>query len=1201
VNVEVLVRCHVWSKALVFLLVFSTLCYPPIMFLYSEVIYFMGTKSMQGVGVHALLSGASIHALVVGTGIYLLCSLFITYISRLRWPTPVDRLNDALRHKGSELSAWQFASRATHIRRDVIKVKDVVKSEEVPDNSLLAKITDALFSGLPMRNTNLPIKLNLNFKSDATEEGYRQYLLQRSFRAIRLCLFILAAGLFLFAVYEFVGDEEGVSLLESQGVSYLGMGVVALLVLVFIHTKFFRTRWDRKWSLLQLAAIAGAHAFFTGARMDSTSAVSILTTVIFIISQIPFSIAFQLAILQTVIYTMRYFFTPIKNLGEEDQASYDKETQVSLFFNYIPWLLAITIFQALSSYRSQYYDRYQYNMQQKLQIAMLRTKAVLCNMLPKQVVDGILAQGGSSGQNIFASDCGTITIIFCDIYNFAPIVGYLEPFSLVKMLDSVFTTLDRLASRFGIYKIETVGSEYLGVGGLKNGAGGSKNASPSQSKVENVDVDITAAAVVEFAIHILRKMATMPLDVPGRPNHVEVKIGINSGTAISGIVGAKKPQFVVVGDTVNTAARMKGTNPHPDKIHISPSTYDLIKDFTAFEWDPRQTKVKGKGEMTTYLLKDYKESEIDIKRAMTQRAAEMSDVAGNARASMFNHQPNSPGRSPGKMSGVENGMGLSTMVSNKLKRFNFFADDSQMVAEHAAAQMDSDLMDDGGESGQQNMPTAYKWRRHPLTLRFEDHVMEQQFRHTYQSDDTSMYGVKALIRIVVIFWIGFYVVVSAETLINKRTPQQKLVNAIAYRASFLFLAICLLFLFRRVKTKVAIYSMATFVTVGAWTAALSSFFMQEDAGDLDFTYRTVIEIFLWMTMIACSFGLLFVDVLVICLLVYGAAMAVFGYNFQRASQVEDVNVASAYVGLQTDCMVFLTLYTALTIVGSYMVEKHARMMHAEVQNYDHIRSESNRFLSDMMPVDIYRRLREERLHMAYRYDRMTFLFADICGFTAFSAAHTATEVVTMLTHLFSVFDKLTTELEIYKVCTIGDAYVCCTEPVPESSDQPKVRAAMRIMEMSNLMMQHIRNTAKHLQISELDMRIGLHHGEFVGGIIGQKTLRYDIWGIDVMKGTACESGGIPGQVSCSLQFKQFVEQNCPKAYTFQQHKDVEVVGQKVELFLLSNIEQEVPVKIEEYTERLFKQQSSGEKLPKLKGGGFKTKVFGVRESGGPVG
>ena len=44
---------------------------------------------------------------------------------------------------------------------------------------------------------------------------------------------------------------------------------------------------------------------------------------------------------------------------------------------------------------------------------------------------------------------------------------------------------------------------------------------------------------------------------------------------------------------------MKGTNPHPDKIHISPSTYDLIKDFTAFEWDPRQTKVKGKGEMTT--------------------------------------------------------------------------------------------------------------------------------------------------------------------------------------------------------------------------------------------------------------------------------------------------------------------------------------------------------------------------------------------------------------------------------------------------------------------------------------------------------------------------------------------------------------------------------------------------------------------------
>merc|ERR1719310_2383627 len=93
------------------------------------------------------------------------------------------------------------------------------------------------------------------------------------------------------------------------------------------------------------------------------------------------------------------------------------------------------------------------------------------------------------------------------------------------------------------------------------------------------DAASVAKSTVEFAIHILRKMQGIPLDVKNRKPYVEVKIGINSGTAISGIVGAKKPQFVVVGDTVNTAARMKGTNPHPDKIHISPNTYDLVKDF----------------------------------------------------------------------------------------------------------------------------------------------------------------------------------------------------------------------------------------------------------------------------------------------------------------------------------------------------------------------------------------------------------------------------------------------------------------------------------------------------------------------------------------------------------------------------------------------------------------------------------------------
>merc|ERR1719443_1140094 len=141
------------------------------------------------------------------------------------------------------------------------------------------------------------------------------------------------------------------------------------------------------------------------------------------------------------------------------------------------------------------------------------------------------------------------------------------------------------------------------------------------------DASAVAKATVEFAIHILRKMQGIPLDVKDRKPYVEVKIGINSGSAISGIVGAKKPQFVVVGDTVNTAARMKSTNPSADRIHISQATHNLIADETCFEWSSRKTMVKGKGEMDTFLLEKYVESEKEQRRRSTAGVASMADMA----------------------------------------------------------------------------------------------------------------------------------------------------------------------------------------------------------------------------------------------------------------------------------------------------------------------------------------------------------------------------------------------------------------------------------------------------------------------------------------------------------------------------------------------------------------------------------------------
>lgn len=83
---------------------------------------------------------------------------------------------------------------------------------------------------------------------------------------------------------------------------------------------------------------------------------------------------------------------------------------------------------------------------------------------------------------------------------------------------------------------------------------------------------------------------------------IRLKIGIHTGRVISGVVGARKPQYALFGDTVNTASRMKTTGER-DMIHVSNATYSLLKDDDELVWDERTLQVKGKGTLQTFLLK----------------------------------------------------------------------------------------------------------------------------------------------------------------------------------------------------------------------------------------------------------------------------------------------------------------------------------------------------------------------------------------------------------------------------------------------------------------------------------------------------------------------------------------------------------------------------------------------------------------------
>jgi adenylate cyclase len=191
---------------------------------------------------------------------------------------------------------------------------------------------------------------------------------------------------------------------------------------------------------------------------------------------------------------------------------------------------------------------------------------LLLNILPPKVAEE-LKQNGSTKAKQFEN----VTIIFTDFVNFTLISETLDPQKLVSELDYYFKGFDEIITKNGLEKIKTIGDAYLAVCGM-----------PHETKEHAKKVIQAAKEIREFTNK--RK---------NEGGLFEIRIGINSGPVIAGIVGSKKFAYDIWGDTVNTAARME-QNSEAGKINISESTYILAKNNFSFTHRGK-IKAKNKG------------------------------------------------------------------------------------------------------------------------------------------------------------------------------------------------------------------------------------------------------------------------------------------------------------------------------------------------------------------------------------------------------------------------------------------------------------------------------------------------------------------------------------------------------------------------------------------------------------------------------
>ncbi len=216
--------------------------------------------------------------------------------------------------------------------------------------------------------------------------------------------------------------------------------------------------------------------------------------------------------------------------------------------------------------------------QAALRLEQEKAEQLLLNILPEAIAQRLKQQ-----QSCIADSFESVSVLFADIVGFTQLSSQITAEELVNLLNQIFSAFDHLVDRHGLEKIKTIGDAYMVVSGLP------MPRSDHAEAIAEMALDMQKA-VIEFSNNT-------GIDL-------NIRIGINTGPVVAGVIGIKKFIYDLWGDTVNIASRMESQG-IPGHIQVTDFTYELLQHKYHFK-HRGSVQVKGKGEMTTYFLTDRK-------------------------------------------------------------------------------------------------------------------------------------------------------------------------------------------------------------------------------------------------------------------------------------------------------------------------------------------------------------------------------------------------------------------------------------------------------------------------------------------------------------------------------------------------------------------------------------------------------------------
>lgn len=224
--------------------------------------------------------------------------------------------------------------------------------------------------------------------------------------------------------------------------------------------------------------------------------------------------------------------------------------------------------------------------QKKEQIKEEKAKSdeLLLNILPEEIAEELKGKGRSE-----ARAYALVSVLFADIKGFTSSAEKMSATDVVKHLEHYFTTFDEIMDKYALEKIKTIGDAYMAAGGI-----------PQPNTSNPIEMVCAALEMQQF----------MKNYKEAKDNQQELcwelRLGINTGPLVAGVIGKNKFAYDVWGDTVNTASRME-SNGEVGRVNISGVTYELVKEYFDCEYRGK-VKVKGKGEVDMYFVNRLKEA-----------------------------------------------------------------------------------------------------------------------------------------------------------------------------------------------------------------------------------------------------------------------------------------------------------------------------------------------------------------------------------------------------------------------------------------------------------------------------------------------------------------------------------------------------------------------------------------------------------------